>query len=152
MELLLQKCANTDETALKQWQRTQESLNDKGSQHAATIASHVRSICDSNEQHDTEINSARVMAEEDITKNSENIVQCLGGKFSVQRKSIGFASKIPTYVPMLVSPVNIIVGSHVWVEDPVLAWIDGEVTRLDGQDVHVKTTNGKKVSAQILSA
>ncbi|KAL2489235.1 kinesin-related protein [Forsythia ovata] len=70
--------ANTAETALKQWQRTQESLNDMGSQHAATIASHFRSICDTNEQHDTEINSARVMAEEDITKNSENIVQCLG--------------------------------------------------------------------------
>lgn len=36
--------ANTAETALKQWQRTQESLNDMGSQHAATIASHVRLV------------------------------------------------------------------------------------------------------------
>ena len=43
------------------------------------------------------------------------------------------------------SLVNIIVGSHVWVEDPALAWIDGEVIRIDGQDVHVQTTNGKKV-------
>lgn len=50
------------------------------------------------------------------------------------------------------APVNIIVGSHVWVEDPVLAWIDGEVTQLDGQDVHVNTTNGKKVSAHMPSA
>ncbi|KAL2509195.1 kinesin-related protein [Forsythia ovata] len=88
MELLLQKCANTAETALKQWRRTQESLNDMGSQHAATIASHVRNICDSNEQHDTEINSARVMAEEDITKNSENIVQCLGGMLEQERVCI----------------------------------------------------------------
>ncbi|KAI3447180.1 hypothetical protein Pfo_003845 [Paulownia fortunei] len=47
------------------------------------------------------------------------------------------------------SPVNIIVGSHVWVEDPVLAWIDGQVNRIDGQDVHVQTTNGKKVVANI---
>ncbi|KAH6828513.1 myosin family protein with Dil [Perilla frutescens var. hirtella] len=47
------------------------------------------------------------------------------------------------------SSVNIIVGSHVWVEDPVLAWIDGEVKRIDGQDVHVQTTNGKKVVANI---
>lgn len=43
------------------------------------------------------------------------------------------------------SPVNIIVGSHVWVEDPALAWIDGEVKRIDGQDLHIQTTNGKKV-------
>lgn len=45
------------------------------------------------------------------------------------------------------SPVNIIVGSHVWVEDPALAWIDGQVSRIDGQDVHVQTTNGKRVYA-----
>jgi hypothetical protein len=25
--------------------------------------------------------------------------------------------------------VNIIVGSHVWAEDPELAWVDGEVVR-----------------------
>lgn len=49
----------------------------------------------------------------------------------------------------MASPVNIIVGSHVWVEDPVLAWIDGEVTQINGQDVHVHTTNGKKVVANI---
>lgn len=36
--------ANTVETALKQWQRTQESLNDMGSQHASTIASRVRLV------------------------------------------------------------------------------------------------------------
>ena len=41
-------------------------------------------------------------------------------------------------------------GSHVWVEDPVLAWLDGEVTRINGQEVHVKITNGKTVSAPLL--
>lgn len=46
------------------------------------------------------------------------------------------------------SSVNITIGSHVWVEDPILAWIDGQVSRIDGQDVHVQTTNGKKVDAQ----
>ncbi|XP_051148594.1 myosin-17-like [Andrographis paniculata] len=49
----------------------------------------------------------------------------------------------------MASPVNIIVGSHVWVEDPALAWIDGQVNRIDGQNVHVQTTNGKKVVADI---
>lgn len=45
------------------------------------------------------------------------------------------------------APDNIIVGSHVWVEDPVLAWIDGEVTQINGQQVQVHCKNGKKVSA-----
>ncbi|XP_073034125.1 LOW QUALITY PROTEIN: myosin-17-like [Primulina eburnea] len=49
----------------------------------------------------------------------------------------------------MASPVNIIVGSHVWVEDPVLAWIDGEVHKIDGRDVHVQTTNGKKIVTNI---
>lgn len=44
------------------------------------------------------------------------------------------------------APDNIIVGSHVWVEDPVLAWIDGEVTRINGQEVRIITTNRKTVS------
>ncbi|KAJ0074873.1 hypothetical protein Patl1_33584 [Pistacia atlantica] len=50
----------------------------------------------------------------------------------------------------MAAPDNIIVGSHVWVEDPVLAWIDGEVTRINGQQVHVNCQNGKKVSAPVL--
>lgn len=48
------------------------------------------------------------------------------------------------------APVNIVVGSHVWVEDPVVAWIDGEVIRINGHDVHVHTPNGKTVRAPIL--
>jgi hypothetical protein len=43
------------------------------------------------------------------------------------------------------TPVNIIVGSHVWVEDPTLAWIDGEVVSIKNNEVHVQTSNGKKV-------
>uniref|UniRef100_A0A9I9DAH6 Myosin-17-like n=1 Tax=Cucumis melo TaxID=3656 RepID=A0A9I9DAH6_CUCME len=46
-------------------------------------------------------------------------------------------------------PVNIIVGSHVWIEDPKLAWIDGEVFRINGEEVHVRTTNGKTAVANI---
>ncbi|WZY75236.1 hypothetical protein YC2023_021620 [Brassica napus] len=48
-----------------------------------------------------------------------------------------------------VAPVNIIVGSHVWIEDPGLAWIDGEVVKINGEEVHAQTTNGKTVVAKI---
>ncbi|KAL9273071.1 Myosin-11-like protein, partial [Drosera capensis] len=42
------------------------------------------------------------------------------------------------------TPVNIIVGSHVWVADPNLAWIDGQVIMINGQDAEVQISNGKK--------
>ncbi|KAK2412429.1 Myosin family protein with Dil domain-containing protein [Trifolium repens] len=47
------------------------------------------------------------------------------------------------------APVNIIVGSHVWVEDPALAWIGGEVTKINGEEVHVRTGDGKTVVKSI---
>lgn len=43
------------------------------------------------------------------------------------------------------TPVNIIVGSHVWVEDPEVSWLDGQVSKINGQEVEVESTNGKKV-------
>ncbi|KAL0435640.1 UNVERIFIED_CONTAM: Myosin-9 [Sesamum radiatum] len=49
------------------------------------------------------------------------------------------------------TPVNIIVGSHVWVEDPDIAWVDGEVTKIKGDEVEVETSNGKKVVAKLKS-
>ena len=42
-------------------------------------------------------------------------------------------------------PVNIIVGSHVWLEDPSEAWVDGVVTEIKGRDATIATTNGKTV-------
>ncbi|XP_042517474.1 myosin-9-like [Macadamia integrifolia] len=47
------------------------------------------------------------------------------------------------------TPVNIIVGSHVWVEDPALSWIDGQVSKINGQDAEIQTSNGKKVVANL---
>ncbi|XLR26509.1 myosin-11-like [Arachis ipaensis] len=47
------------------------------------------------------------------------------------------------------TPVNIIVGSHVWVEDPDEAWLDGQVSKITGKDVEVATSNGKKITAKL---
>ncbi|KAM0937131.1 putative myosin ATPase [Dioscorea sansibarensis] len=49
------------------------------------------------------------------------------------------------------TPVNIIVGSHVWVEEPELAWIDGEVTQIKAGDATIVTTNGKTIVASLSS-
>lgn len=39
-----------------------------------------RSACDSNEQHDAEVDSARTAAEKDVTKNSDDIIQQIDRK------------------------------------------------------------------------
>lgn len=49
------------------------------------------------------------------------------------------------------TPVNIIVGSHVWAEDPEAAWIDGEVLEIKGSNATIVTTNGKTIIAAISS-
>ncbi|KAI0494609.1 hypothetical protein KFK09_024750 [Dendrobium nobile] len=41
--------------------------------------------------------------------------------------------------------INIIVGSHVWIEDSAVSWTDGRVTKITGQEAEIQTTNGKTV-------
>ncbi|XP_027768776.1 myosin-11 isoform X2 [Solanum pennellii] len=45
--------------------------------------------------------------------------------------------------------VNIIVGSHVWVEDPEVAWIDGEVKKITNGEAEIERTDGKKVVREL---
>ncbi|KAK6126368.1 hypothetical protein DH2020_039893 [Rehmannia glutinosa] len=119
MELLLQKCVNSADTALERWQRTQESLNDMGNQHASTIGSHVRNMWYNNEQHDAEIESAKVMVEDDIKENSEDLIRWfdetlenLGSDHSQQVASIEqhaidtFRRKYMDYEPTGTTPVR----------------------------------------------
>nr|KYP42747.1 Myosin-J heavy chain [Cajanus cajan] len=47
------------------------------------------------------------------------------------------------------TPVNIIVGSHVWLEDPQVCWIDGQVTKINGKDAEIEAGNRKKVVAKL---
>eukprot|EP01018_Ginkgo_biloba_P031563 Gb_12711 [translate_table: standard] len=49
----------------------------------------------------------------------------------------------------MAAPANIVVGSHVWVEDPEVAWNDGEVLAINGQQVKIQTTTGKTVVANL---
>ena len=46
---------------------------------------------------------------------------------------------------MQVTPINIIVGSHVWVEDFEVVWIDGEVLEINSHKAKLQLTNGKIV-------
>ncbi|XP_066161275.1 myosin-9-like [Oryza sativa Japonica Group] len=42
-----------------------------------------------------------------------------------------------------------VVGSHVWAEDPEIAWVDGEVVKIKGEEAKIQATNGKKIIANL---
>ena len=42
-------------------------------------------------------------------------------------------------------PANVEIGSHVWVEDPEVAWIEGIVINIEQDEVEVQTRDGKTV-------
>ncbi|RID65021.1 hypothetical protein BRARA_D00248 [Brassica rapa] len=44
---------------------------------------------------------------------------------------------------------NILVDSHVWVEDPEIAWTHGVVLNIKGDEAEVKTNDGKEVIAKL---
>uniref|UniRef100_A0A7N2LJ18 Uncharacterized protein n=1 Tax=Quercus lobata TaxID=97700 RepID=A0A7N2LJ18_QUELO len=42
-------------------------------------------------------------------------------------------------------PKNIVIGSHVWVGDPELIWIDGQIINVNGEEAKIQTGNGKTI-------
>ncbi|KAK6232958.1 hypothetical protein SCA6_003031 [Theobroma cacao] len=64
-----------------------------------------------------------------------------------------FDGKIPLHNALISllqgTPVNIIVGSHIWVEDADEAWIDGQVSKINGNNAEIETSDGKKVTANL---
>ncbi|KAI4338119.1 hypothetical protein L6164_016468 [Bauhinia variegata] len=48
----------------------------------------------------------------------------------------------------MASKINFIVGSNVWVEDPEVSWIDGEIVEVNGDSIKINCTSGKMVDAK----
>ncbi|ONK71285.1 uncharacterized protein A4U43_C04F6900 [Asparagus officinalis] len=73
MELLLQECVNTIDMTSNKWKKTHESVNEMSSKHVIDTDALIRTAIENNEQHDSEIASARTVIEEDVTKNNKDI-------------------------------------------------------------------------------
>lgn len=50
------------------------------------------------------------------------------------------------WINIQVTAEKITVGSQVWVANPSVAWIDGEMLKIDGLEAEIQTSDGKKVS------
>ncbi|KAF4396893.1 hypothetical protein F8388_004861 [Cannabis sativa] len=88
MEVLLQQCVSTADSACKQWKMTQESVNEMGAKHVSAVTTFIRNASEGNEQHDAEINSAREVAEQDVAKNNEDLLHCVDSVSEQERESI----------------------------------------------------------------
>ncbi|XLR27418.1 hypothetical protein S83_055318 [Arachis hypogaea] len=88
MELLMQQSVSTAGSALEHMKRTHEAVNEKESKHISAAVSLISNSSNSNEQHDMEINSARVAAEEDVAKNSKDLFEQFDVMSAQERESI----------------------------------------------------------------
>ncbi|KAF3441637.1 hypothetical protein FNV43_RR15552 [Rhamnella rubrinervis] len=88
MEVLFQQCVSTADSAFKHWKKTQETVNEIGSKHVLTMVELIRNASDCNEHHDVEITSARVAAEQDVAKNSEEFLQHVNSMYKEEKECI----------------------------------------------------------------
>jgi kinesin family protein 11 len=65
------KSVTTTETTFNHWKKTQASVNEMCTQNVSATASLVSNISESNEQHESEIRSARSAAEDDMSRHCE---------------------------------------------------------------------------------
>ncbi|GAV82946.1 Kinesin domain-containing protein [Cephalotus follicularis] len=102
MELLLQQCVNTAESAFEHWKKTRECVNEMGSKNSETMMQRIRNASDSNEQHDVEIDSARVAAEQDVAKSTDDAIQHIDSVSEQERGSIsGILERVNAHVNSL---------------------------------------------------
>ncbi|XP_010943824.1 kinesin-like protein KIN-5C isoform X2 [Elaeis guineensis] len=87
MEILLQQCVNSVDAASQQWKKTHASVTEMSSKHCAEVEALVRSAIESNEQHDAEVASARIAAEEDVAKDSKDVLQHFDSVMDHERNS-----------------------------------------------------------------
>ncbi|KAM2004733.1 hypothetical protein ACFX15_028150 [Malus domestica] len=70
---------------------------------------------------------------------------------SAKRGEGGSTFCFKSYQLAVGTPINIIVGSHVWAEDSEAAWIDAQVKEIHGRDATIITTNGKTMVTDMSS-
>uniref|UniRef100_A0A1D1YQW4 Kinesin-related protein n=1 Tax=Anthurium amnicola TaxID=1678845 RepID=A0A1D1YQW4_9ARAE len=87
MEMMLQKCVGTVESASKQWKDTNISVKDLSGRQAASMGEILRTATESIDQHDLEIASARNAAEADVMKSSEDILRHFEGVSEHEQES-----------------------------------------------------------------
>ncbi|CAM8933452.1 unnamed protein product [Rhodiola kirilowii] len=109
VEQLLQQCVNTAETARSHWKATQTSVTRLNSKHVFDMASLVRNVTESNEQHNIEVDSARTAAEDDITRSCEDLLHRVD---SMSDQEQGYITEVMAVVQGHTSTLRELQESH----------------------------------------
>ncbi|KAK7337255.1 hypothetical protein VNO77_17820 [Canavalia gladiata] len=88
MEVLMQQSVSTAQSAFEHAKRTHDAVNEMGTKHISETESVIRNATDSNMQHVIEVDSARTAAEEDVAKNSEDLLEQFDVTSAQERESI----------------------------------------------------------------
>ncbi|XP_020672264.1 kinesin-like protein KIN-5C isoform X2 [Dendrobium catenatum] len=88
LEAILQQCVNTSDTASQQWQKVHASASEMSTKNVKDMEALVRNAMESNEQHDVEIDTLRMLAEEDAKRNSTDIINHIDTLLEYERESI----------------------------------------------------------------
>ncbi|MQL77655.1 hypothetical protein Taro_010093 [Colocasia esculenta] len=87
IEIKQDQSVGTVKAASKQWKDTLTSVKDISSRHVTSLEELFRTAIKSNEQHDLEIGSVRNAAEDDVVKDSEDIISHFGSIIEHEQES-----------------------------------------------------------------
>ncbi|PKA65766.1 125 kDa kinesin-related protein [Apostasia shenzhenica] len=88
LEVILQQCANTIETASQQWKKVHESVGEMSTKDVKDIDELVREALKNNEQHEAEVNTAWMLAAEDAKRMSSDMIHHFDTVKENERESI----------------------------------------------------------------
>ncbi|KAK1428395.1 hypothetical protein QVD17_17228 [Tagetes erecta] len=108
---------------------------------------------DDNKRLRADVKSLATSAEEDVDQTSavcmlNPLMQCHGGENRLQTFELCLHASFNNE-EFAENTGKISVGGQVWVENSSVAWIDGEVLKINGTETEIQTTDGKKVVTKL---
>ncbi|XP_020577082.1 kinesin-like protein KIN-5C [Phalaenopsis equestris] len=88
LEAILQQCVNTADAASQQWEKVHDSAGEMSAKHVKDMEALVRNTMESNDQHDTEIDTLRLLVDEHAKKHSTEIINHFDAVLEYERESV----------------------------------------------------------------
>ncbi|KAG0478665.1 hypothetical protein HPP92_013384 [Vanilla planifolia] len=88
LEAILQQCVNTVDTASEQWKKVHASVSEMSTKHVKEMEALVRNAMETNEQHDAEVDTARLLAEDDVKMKSADVIELFDDLLQNEREAM----------------------------------------------------------------
>ncbi|KAG0478624.1 hypothetical protein HPP92_013343 [Vanilla planifolia] len=88
LEAILQQCVNTVDTASEQWKKVHASVSEMSTKHVKEMEALVRNAMETNEQHDAEVDTARLLADDDAKMKSADVIELFDDLLQNEREAM----------------------------------------------------------------